>query len=488
MGRRPKNDDVPRPRRHGDYARIRIQKVEYHCGRWGSPEARAEADRLITQWIASDRSTPPPQRPRREPAAGTPAVPPGTPAAIWQTPKVEPAAVNPRLPAPPALLPTTGADARPTESAPPAALGSVQDAGETYSPQSMTVGEIGLRWLDWIEETQIPKGKRSTSLYYSARQAVAALEDFWEFPAEDFGSRELIDVQEKLVRTPVVSRPKDPKKPQKSRPRGRVTINGTIDRIRQLFKWAATKKFIPREKWSVMEPDLKLVRSLLRGKTTAPDGPTDRTVKDELVEATLPHLPEVAADLLRFQRLTGCRPKEARMLTLNDIDTRPLPDYEGLWVYRVPDWKLSWRERHIPRQIVIGPKAQAIVQKWIGRMDGDGSSAVFSPRLSVRNPTRWIDPAGTQPTKTKRHGPKKKRKHNAFYSAGALNTCIRRVCEKRELPRWTTNQLRHSRLTEIRLYQSLEQANAVGGHARINQTQHYAHLMLQRAIEAARSG
>lgn len=60
-----------------------------------------------------------------------------------------------------------------------------------------------------------------------------------------------------------------------------------------------------------MEPDLKLVQPLLRGKTTAPDGPVERTVDDALVDATLPSLPEIVADYLRFQRLTGCRPGEA---------------------------------------------------------------------------------------------------------------------------------------------------------------------------------
>jgi hypothetical protein len=53
------------------------------------------------------------------------------------------------------------------------------------------VGDVATLWLDWIEQTQCPNGKDRTSLYYGARQAIRALEDFWEYPAADFGCPEL---------------------------------------------------------------------------------------------------------------------------------------------------------------------------------------------------------------------------------------------------------------------------------------------------------
>lgn len=239
--------------------------------------------------------------------------------------------------------------------------------------------------------------------------------DFWECPAADFGCPQLAAVQERLERTPVVSRPKDPNKEPEKRARFRSPINDTVDRVRQLFKWAARNRLISREVWAVMEPDLKLLQPLLRGKTTAPDGPVERTVDDAFVDATLPVLPEIVADYLRFQTLTGFRPGEARGLCLNEIDRSPIPSYKGQWVWRVPEWKPSWQEQHIPRMIAIGPKAQAIVRKWIARLGENAAHPIFSPRFSERNPTRWSKPASGDKPPTKRSRSKKTRKANERY-------------------------------------------------------------------------
>lgn len=491
MGRRPKNDDFPKACQHKGRARIRIQGQEYYCGPWGTPEAIAEKDRLIAEWIASGRTAPPQKRPRASSGVQRGFQPPNQqeppcPASEGASAFPEAQAGNGNgYAAEPTASPTTQSVAA-TATVVPASPSQVLASAEYATGH--TVADIAHLWLDWIERTQCPNGRDRTSLYYGARQAIRALEDFWEYPAADFGCPELTAVQEKLVRTPVVSRPKDPAKKPKKRARFRSTVNDTVGRIRQLFKWAARRRLISREAWAVMEPDLKLVQPLLRGKTTAPDGPVERTVDDALVDATLAGLPEIVADLLRFQRLTGCRPGEARGLCLSEIDRRPIPSYKGRWVWRVPEWKLSWRERHIPRVIAIGPRAQAILKKWIGLAGEDATRTIFSPRFSVRNPTRWCKPASGGKPSTNRSRSKKTRKTNETYSKGAINTCIRRACDKLGQPRWTTNQLRHNRLTQIRNFQSLEESQAVAGHSRVSQTQHYAHQLLEKAIEAAETG
>jgi integrase len=492
MGRRPKNDNYPRACRHKGSARIRIQGQEYCCGPWGSPEARTEQDRLIAEWIASGRTVPPKRRPRGSSTAhhgfGNPSQrqPP--------LPAPEPSGGQPEP-----QLRDVGPAAVEVTALPEKEPAAAQVIAVQVQPQQVrvsaeyatghTVADIATLWLDWIERTQCPNGRDRTSLYYGARQAIRALEDFWEYPAADFGCPELTAVQERLVRTPVVSRPKDPEKKPRKRQRYRSTINDTVGRVRQLFKWAARNRLISREAWAVIEPDLKLVKPLLRGKTTAPDGPVERTVDDALVDATLPAVPEIVADYLRFQRFTGCRPGEARGLCLSEIDRRPIPSHKGRWVWRVPEWKLSWRERHIPRVIAIGPKAQVILQKWIDRLEEDAAHAIFSPRFSERNPTRWCKPdRGDKPPAKRSRSNRMTRKGSETYSKCAINTCIRRACDKLGHPRWTTNQLRHNRLTQIRNYQSLEESQAVAGHAKVNQTQHYAHQLLQKAIDAAETG
>ncbi len=42
-------------------------------------------------------------------------------------------------------------------------------------------------------------------------------------------------------------------------------------------------------------------------------------VADDIIEATLARLPAIVADMVRFQRLTGCRPGEVCCLRPGDV-------------------------------------------------------------------------------------------------------------------------------------------------------------------------
>jgi integrase len=44
-------------------------------------------------------------------------------------------------------------------------------------------------------------------------------------------------------------------------------------------------------------------------------------VADDVVTRTIEHLSDVVADVVRFQRLTGCRPVEVRMIRPCDLDS-----------------------------------------------------------------------------------------------------------------------------------------------------------------------
>lgn len=65
---------------------------------------------------------------------------------------------------------------------------------------------------------------------------------------------------------------------------------------------------------------LNTVEPLRVGRTKAPELPEVKPVENAVVEATLPHLPEIVADMVRFQRLTGTRPGEVCGLRPADID------------------------------------------------------------------------------------------------------------------------------------------------------------------------
>jgi integrase len=102
-------------------------------------------------------------------------------------------------------------------------------------------------------------------------------------------------------------------------------VNDHVARIKQIFKRAVGEELVPAETHAA----LQRVTGLLRGRTTAretsPIGPVD----DAVVEATLPYLPEVVADMVRLQRHTGMRPAEVCILRPCDLDRSG-----EVWLYR----------------------------------------------------------------------------------------------------------------------------------------------------------
>ncbi len=72
-------------------------------------------------------------------------------------------------------------------------------------------------------------------------------------------------------------------------------------------------------------------------------------VDDATVEATLPFLSTVVADMIRFQRLTGCRPGEVCGIRPMDVDRSG-----EVWVYRPASHKTEHHGKE--RFIFIGPK------------------------------------------------------------------------------------------------------------------------------------
>lgn len=484
MGRRPKHLH-PQPKLHARsrHARVRISGETFWLGRFGSNEAAAEYDRLIGEWLSTDRQRPPSRRPRAAIQAKAPSDPqPQTPlpqkhGVADQTSDADRQADSPCFPEQELGLSRGDAEPAPEQSV------AVTNDSKTFA-DGLTVGELCNRWIDWIERNRCPEGRDKTSLYYSARQATKALEDFWDYPAHVFGSRNLLQVQAKLVHTPVVSRPLDPKKPKKARPRSRTTVNDTINRIRQMFKWGALYELVPDDR----VPVLQLVPPLLSGQTAAPDASKEKAVSDTLVDATLPHLPPVIADLIRFARLVGCRPGEARKLRPCDIDRRPLAEYKGVWVWRVTKYKNSWRKKHLPRAIAVGPKAQALLSPWLERLRDRPDSHVFSPKFSERRLTLSRGKDCCEGDDSTIAIPVTKRLVNDFYSKDSLNKCIARGCLRGRLQKWNAGQLRHTRLTEVRETHSLDVAQAVGGHSNVNTTELYATIALSKAIEAAKTG
>jgi integrase len=135
-----------------------------------------------------------------------------------------------------------------------------------------------------------------------------------------------------------------------------------------LYRWAVEMEYVPAATL------IAAVKSLQQGRTAARETGDVAPVESAIVEATLPHLPAIIADMVRFQLRTGARPGEVCAMRVRD------PDMTGdVWVYRPTRHKTAWRGHK--RSIAIGPRAQEILRKYL-RPQLD--AFVFSPAEADR--------------------------------------------------------------------------------------------------------
>jgi hypothetical protein len=109
-------------------------------------------------------------------------------------------------------------------------------------------------------------------------------------PARDFGPLALQAIQHRLAES------------GKSRP----YVNYLVDAIRRMFRWGVSQELVSETVYRATAT----AAGLRKGNTTAREPEPVQPVADEVLETTLPRLPEVVADMVRLQRLTGCWPGE----------------------------------------------------------------------------------------------------------------------------------------------------------------------------------
>ena len=136
----------------------------------------------------------------------------------------------------------------------------------------------------------------------------------------------------------------------------RTTVNRQASRIKRLFKWGVSQELIPASIYHA----LSTVSGLRKGRTEAHETDPVLPVADTVVDTTIVHLPEVVADMVRFQRLTGCRPEEVCAVRPCDVDRS-----NDIWQYRPQSHKTEHHNRE--RVILIGPQAQAVLFKYLAR-------------------------------------------------------------------------------------------------------------------------
>jgi integrase len=351
----------------------------------------------------------------------------------------------------------------------------------------LSVVELIAAYLDFAQR-YYRKGNRQTSEIHAIRSAMRPLKLLYgRKPCAEFGPIALQVVMQQMAADNLA----------------RGTVNDNAGRIKRMFKWGVSQELIPAS----IHHALTSVGGLRKGRSEARETEPVKPVDDRIVEATLPHLPQVVSDMIRVQRLTGMRPAELCMIRPIDLDCST-----DVWTYRPESHKTEHHGKE--RTIYIGPQAQAVLLRYVVR---DASEYCFRPcdseakRLAARHAARKTPlSCGNKPGSNRKTKPK--RKAGDCYTVDSYRRAIYRGCdtafphpelsalkksrlsEKQRADlrewqadhQWAPNQLRHTAATEIRREFGLEAAQITLGHSQANITQIYAERDMQKGIEVAR--
>ena len=315
-----------------------------------------------------------------------------------------------------------------------------------------------LRFARTYYRRKSPKGNEADEII----RAVRPLKELYgETAARDFSPKRLKAIRQRWI----------------DAGNSRSYINRQTSRIVRVFRWGVEEELVPANTLHALEAVAKLKRGHTEARETEPVRPVD----DATIEATLPFLPEVVRDMVQFQRLTGCRPGEVRVVRPCDIDRTG-----DVWLYR----PVHHKTEHFGKQrvIPIGPKAQEILLKYLLRPH---DMFCFSPkdsearrRFLAHQARKTPASCGNAPGTNRRARPK--RSAGVAYTTDSYRRAIHRACEKAKVAKWGPNRLRHTAATEIRRNFDIEAARTVLGHSTSKVTEIYAEQDICKAMEVAR--
>jgi integrase len=292
------------------------------------------------------------------------------------------------------------------------------------SPDGLIIENLILRYLDCIDERQY----RNITKVRVANVLSRLQNLYGQLPITQFSPGALKTVRKRYIEEGLC----------------RDTINNYIGIIKQVFSWGCEEEIVP----AAVAGALRTVKALQQGRTSAPEYDDIQPVPDGIVEKTLPHIKSSQIqDMVRVQRLIGGRPQDVFNMRLCDIDRSG-----EIWKYAPFTHKTKKRGKI--RELPIGPRAQAILQKYIEQSNDPEQFLFLRPK-------------------------------NRYYDRWYANAILF-ACKRAGVPRWTPNQLRHTAGTEIRNKFRLEYAQVVLGHANARTTEIYAKVCFDKAAQVAR--
>ncbi len=343
------------------------------------------------------------------------------------------------------------------------------DPGVSVRSGILTNYELADRFIGWAKGYYRKNGHKTKEPENLLHSLTLVLKHFGGESAGQFSVRELRFIQEQL---------------DKSGRLCRRTVNRRIHHIRRMYRWGAANELIPA---SVIA-SLSLLPPLKLGRCRSVDHPPVQAVPLDIVEATLPHLNTVVADMVRLQLLTGCRPEEVRIMRLCDIrQTQP-----ELWHYYPSHDKTEHLRTPGEKKIVpLGPGAIAIIKaRTDGRQDAP-EEFIFRPadayaeHLRSRRRKRKTP---VQPSQRARHEEvvkKPRRRFREYFTAQTYRDAVKRAALRAKVHCWHPYQLRHTAATETEKRLGWRAAQTLLGHKSPDTTRIYIDQNRELADEIA---
>ena len=165
---------------------------------------------------------------------------------------------------------------------------------------AIKVSQLMARYWAFAKTYYVKNGKQTDELA-SIKVAMRDVKKLYgKTHVDDFGPLALEAVRESMIR----------------RGNSRGYINNNVNRIRRMFKWGVAKQFVPASVYQA----LMALDGLKRGKTQARETDPILPVPEDVIDATLEFCSPVVGDMIRLQKLTGCRPGEVRNIKPCEVD------------------------------------------------------------------------------------------------------------------------------------------------------------------------
>jgi integrase len=165
----------------------------------------------------------------------------------------------------------------------------------------------------------------------------------------------------------------------------RKFINAQVNRIRRMFKWAASRELLPAS----VHAQLATLPGLQKGKTSARETSPVKPAEEAAVARAVTFLPPPVKAIIELCEATGMRPGEARVMRTGDIDRSVNP-----WVYRPRYHKTEHRGEDHRRVIMLGPRAQQILTPMLKL---DPAAYLFRPPIRSHGSTSSARPRAKRP-------------------------------------------------------------------------------------------